>query len=130
MSMGAILEYNCHVHCYDFTYVHHPFSSCSFHHCLWILILSLLLIPLPYKFYPFLMMHVSSLVQDSAAMHSIHPLPFVTCLSYIYFSKLIYKPTRVFCISSVYSLYRNIQVSLHSLKSSGLDFGTLNCIRL
>ena len=63
-------------------------------------------------------------------MCSIHPFLIVTCLSYIYSLLPVYKPIRVFCNSSVYSLYSNIQTSHHPLESSGLDLGILNGIRL
>ena len=49
---------------------------------------------------------------------------------YVLHLLLVYNLTSVLCNSSVYSLYWNIQASHHPLKSSGLNLGILDCIRL
>ena len=87
--------------------------------------------------YPFLiqvlslsMIHILSHVQVGTAMCSLSLSPCYLYQLYLFSLAHIYKPLRVFCISSVYSLYRNMQATSHPLKSSGLGLKTLNCIRL
>ena len=97
-------------------------TSCShylFYHCILILVLSLLLVLTPvYDMCP--------IPYYSVAQHAQHiPFSFATCFTYIYHFLLVYKLTRVHCNTLVYSLYSNIQLTLHPLKYSGLGFDNL-----